>query len=158
MDMRALIKLLGAAAALAMSTGAAFAAMGKTTTDVAVLTAPGAQAEVIRNLPADAIVSVGHCARDWCGVTWDKYGGYVRESALQLQGRHGDIAPAIPVYPRYPYRAGHYPTADSYNVLPPYADINPAFYSRRNFMLAQERNRYRYVPYIFHRSEAQRYQ
>jgi len=155
--MRALIKLLGAAA-LAMSTGAAFAVMGKTTTDVALLTAPAAQSAVIRNLPADAIVSVGHCARGWCGVTWDKYCGYVRESALQLQGRHGDIAPAIPVYPRYPYRAGHYPTADSYYVLPPYADINPAFYSRRNFMLAQERNRYRYVPYIFHRSEAQRYQ
>ena len=66
--------------------------------------------------------------------------------------------PFDPVFPHYPYRAGHYPTADSYYVLPPYADINPAFYSRRNFMLAQERNRYRYVPYIFHRSEAQRYQ
>jgi hypothetical protein len=65
---------------------------------------------------------------------------------------------AIPVYPPYPYRAGHYATADSYDDLPPYADINPTVYSRRNFMLAQERNRYRYVPYIFNRSEAQCYQ
>ena len=38
--MRALIKMLAVAVALAMSTGAAFAVMGKTTTDVALRTAP----------------------------------------------------------------------------------------------------------------------
>ena len=42
--MRALIRMLAAAVALAMSTGTAFAVMGKTNTDVALRTAPAAQA------------------------------------------------------------------------------------------------------------------
>ncbi len=66
----------------------------------------------------------------------------------------GSLVPAfageiIPVYPRYPYYAGHYPTADSYFDLPPYAAIPPSYYQRRNFLLAQERNRYRYIPHVF---------
>lgn len=55
----------------------------------------------------------------------------------------------IPVYPRYPYRSGHYPKADWYYQLPPYAAIHPRFYRKRFFMMAQERNRYRYMPHIF---------
>jgi hypothetical protein len=55
----------------------------------------------------------------------------------------------VPVYPPYPYKAGHYPTADSYYDLPPYAAISPGFYHWRYFMIAQERNRYRYMPHIF---------
>jgi len=61
--MRALIKMLAATVVLAMSTGAAFAFMGKTTTDVALRTAPAAQANLILHTPADAIASVGHCSR-----------------------------------------------------------------------------------------------
>lgn len=156
--MRTLIKLLVAAAVVALSTNAALAVMGKTTTDVALQTGPAAQADVILNIPADAIVSIGRRSRGWCGVTWNKYGGYVRESALQLQHTPAGGPPAIPVYPPYPYKAGHYPTADAYYALPPYADINPNFYSWRYFLMAQERNRYRYVPHIFHRSEAERYE
>ena len=56
--------------------------------------------------------------------------------------------PTNPVYPPYPYRAGHYPTADAYYNLPPYAAINPSFYRWRHFLTAQERNRYRYMPHI----------
>ncbi|MGZ8416840.1 MAG: hypothetical protein ACXWVQ_07625 [Methyloceanibacter sp.] len=56
----------------------------------------------------------------------------------------------IPVYPPYPYRSGHYPKADWYYDLPPYAAIKPSFYRKRYFMMAQERNRYRYMPHIFH--------
>jgi hypothetical protein len=55
----------------------------------------------------------------------------------------------VPVYPPYPYKAGHYPTVDSYYDLPPYAAIDPRFYRRRFFLMAQERNRYRYMPHIF---------
>jgi hypothetical protein len=57
--------------------------------------------------------------------------------------------PTNPVYPPYPYKAGHYPTADAYYDLPPYAVINPSFYRWRFFLMAQERNRYRYMPHIF---------
>lgn len=56
----------------------------------------------------------------------------------------------VPIFPPYPYRAGHYPKADWYYDLPPYAAIEPSFYRRRYFMMAQERNRYRYMPHIFH--------
>ena len=56
----------------------------------------------------------------------------------------------IPVFPRYPYRSGHYPKADWYYDLPPYAAIDPSFYRRRFFMMAQERDRYRFMPHIFH--------
>jgi len=55
----------------------------------------------------------------------------------------------IPVYPPYPYRSGYYPKADWYYDLPPYAAIMPSFYRWRYFMMAQERNRYRYLPHIF---------
>ena len=65
-------------------------------------------------------------------------------------GGYGPDGEYIPVYPPYPYRAGHYPKADWYYDLPPYAAIDPSFYRRRYFMMAQERDRYRYVPHIFH--------
>jgi hypothetical protein len=142
--MRVLIRVFAAAVALAMSAGAALAVMGKTTTDVALRRAPSAQAELILNLSQGTLVDVGICSRGWCGVTWNKYGGYVRESALRRSG-----PPAIPVFPPYPYKAGHYPTADAYYDLPPYAAIDPSFYRWRHFLMAQERNRYRYMPHIF---------
>ena len=148
--MRALIRMLAAAVALAMSAGTAFAVMGKTNTDVALRTAPTAHAELILNLPEGTLVNVGRCSRRWCGVTWNKYRGYVRASALQFQSTPASGPPAIPVYPPYPYKAGHYPTADAYYDLPPYAATDPSFYRWRHFLTAQERNRYRYMPHIFH--------
>jgi hypothetical protein len=33
--------------------------------------------------------------------------------------------------------------------MPPYVAIKPSFYRKRYFMMAQERNRYRYMPHIF---------
>src|SRR6476469_1799840 len=147
---RALIKVLATAVVLAMGTGAALAVMGKTTTDVALRTAPAAQAKLILNLPEGTLVNVGRCSHGWCGVTWNKYGGYVRESALQFQSTPAGGPPAIPVFPPYPYKAGHYPTADAYYELPPYAAVDPSFYRWRFFMMGQERNRYRYMPHIFH--------
>jgi sporulation protein YlmC with PRC-barrel domain len=147
--MRALIRVLAAVVALAMSNGSALAAMGKTTTDAALRRAPSAQAELILNLSQGTLVDVGSCSRGWCGVTWSRYVGYVRESALQFQSTPANGPPAIPVFPPYPYKAGHYPTADAYYDLPPYAAIDPSFYRWRHFLTAQERNRYRYMPHIF---------
>ena len=141
--MCALIRVLAAVVALAISTGTAFAVIGKTNTDVALRRAPNPQAELILNLSEGTLVNVGHCSRGWCGVSWNKYGGYVRESALQFQSPPVAGPPAIPVFPPYPYKAGHYPTADAYYDLPPYAATNPSFYRWRHFLLAQERNRYR---------------
>ncbi|MGA8434995.1 MAG: PRC-barrel domain-containing protein [Methyloceanibacter sp.] len=148
--MSALMRLLTAVVALAMSTGTAFAMVGKTTTDVALRRAPTAHAELILNLSQGTLVNVGRCLRGWCGVTWNKYGGYVPESELEFLSAPASSPPAIPVFPPYPYRAGHYPTADAYYALPPYAAINPSFYRWRHFLMAQERDRYRYMPHIFH--------
>jgi sporulation protein YlmC with PRC-barrel domain len=147
--MCALMRVLAATVALAMSTGTSLAAMGKTITDAALYGAPTAQAEVILNLSQGTLVNVGHCLRGWCGVTWNKYGGYVRQSALQFLSTSASGPTGIPVFPPYPYKAGHYPTADAYYDLPPYAAIDPSFYRWRHFLLAQERNRYRYMPHIF---------
>ena len=75
--------------------------------------------------------------------------GSARGEGLGSAG-FGSDSEYIPVYPPYPYRAGHYPKADWYYDLPPYVAIDPSFYRRRYFMMAQERDRYRYVPHIFH--------
>jgi hypothetical protein len=152
--MQASIKVLAAIAALALSSGTASALVTTTTADVALQSAPAAQADVLLNIPSGAAVSVGPCARGWCGVTFRKYGGYVRESALAL-ARPLPEAPAaeIPVYPPYPYKAGHYPNTEAYYDLPPYADINPRYYRWRYFLSARERDRYRYVPHVFRRYE-----
>ena len=55
----------------------------------------------------------------------------------------------FPIYPPYPYRAGYYPKADWYYQMPPYVAMPPSFHRKRFFMMAQERNRYRYMPHIF---------
>jgi uncharacterized protein YraI len=65
---RALIKVLAAAIALAMSTGTAFAVMSKTTTDVALRTAPGAQTDLILNLPKGALVNVGFWLKSYIPI------------------------------------------------------------------------------------------
>jgi sporulation protein YlmC with PRC-barrel domain len=124
--------------------------MGQTTTDVVLRRGPNAQAKLILNLSKGTLVDVGSCSRGWCGVTWNRYGGYVRQSALQLLSTPASGPAGIPVFPPYPYKAGHYPTADAYYDLPPYTAIDPSFYRWRHFLMAQERNRYRYMPYIFH--------
>jgi hypothetical protein len=76
--------------------------------------------------------------------------GAARAEGLGPGGLGANGGEYIPVYPPYPYRAGHYPKADWYYDLPPYVAIDPSFYRRRYFMMAQERNRYRYMPHIFH--------
>src|SRR5262245_9294625 len=132
--MRGLTRVLAAIVALAMSDGSALATMGKTTTDVALRRGPTTQAELILNLSKGTLVDVGSCARGCCGVTWNRYGGYVRRSALQFLSTPTSGPARIPVFPPYPYKAGHYPTADAYYGLPPYAAIDPSFYRWRHFL------------------------
>jgi hypothetical protein len=152
--MHALTKLLVAVAALGLSAGAAAAATAETKTDLALKAGPSAQSALLLNMPAGAVVGVGRCSRGWCGVTWNSYGGYARESGLMFRQAAAPAGPpAIPVFPNYPYRSGHYPTTDAYYDLPPYAAIDPSFYRWRYFLMFQEHNRYRYVPHVFHRSD-----
>ncbi len=149
-------KMLVAALALSLGAGAALAREGKTVADLDLRAGPGPKTELLLTMPAGASLTVGTCARGWCKVTWNSYSGYASERGLAL-GRVAATAPAegvvpiTPVYPPYPYHAGHYPTADSYYDLPPYADIRPSWYRWRYFLTLRERGRYRYVPYVFTR-------
>lgn len=158
--MRLHIQSLMILLALVVFTGAAEARGGTTTTELALRAAPSSNTELLLTIPAGATVYVGGCSGAWCKVTWNSYSGYASQSGLTISaassrreaaGGGGSSANGefIPIYPPYPYRSGYYPKADWYYQLPPYAAIEPSFYRRRYFMMAQERNRYRYTPHIF---------
>lgn len=154
--MHTLLKMLVACVVLALGMSAASAREGKTTADLALRAGPSAKYELVLTMPAGASVAVGSCARGWCKVSWNSYAGYATESGLALDRVEAAAAeapsrPFQPVYPHYPYHAGHYPTADSYYDLPPYADISPSWYRGRYFLTLREHGRYRYVPYVFNR-------
>ncbi|MGV1013655.1 MAG: SH3 domain-containing protein [Methyloceanibacter sp.] len=155
--MRLMIRFLMVLAAVSVSTGMAEARVGTTTTALALRAAPSPKAGVLLTMPAGAKVQISTCAHGWCKVSWQSQAGYARQSGLAVQVRRSVArAPADggpgelwPIYPPYPYRAGHYPKADWYHAMPPYVAISPSFYRKRHFMMAQERNRYRYMPHIF---------
>ena len=147
--------------ALLLVAATASAREAKTISEFRLRAGPNAKYELLVTIPVDTIVYVVECAGAYCKVDWNGYSGYGRASALQrteggpVTGNDARITSDegrfIPVYPPYPYRAGHYPKADWYYDLPPYAAIDPRFYRKRYFMMAQERNRYRYMPHIFSR-------
>jgi hypothetical protein len=156
--MRLLIRGLMIVLALVLCSGAAEARSGTTTTELALRAAPSANTELLLTMPAGAKVSVGGCSRGWCKVTWNSYSGYASQSGLSIsaaprqasRGAMNDPGEIWPIYPPYPYRSGYYPKADWYHDMPPYVAMDPSFHRRRYFMMAQERNRYRYMPHIFH--------
>lgn len=141
---------------LAASASAGHAAIGTTTTNLALRAAPSANTERLVTIPAGDSVKVGRCSGGWCRVTWNGYAGYARANGLAVQrAAKRAVRPQAaqnevwPIYPPYPYRAGHYPKLDWYPYMPPYVAIHPSFYKKRHFLVAQERNRYRYMPHIF---------
>jgi hypothetical protein len=142
---------------LAAVASPALARPGTTTAELGLRAAPSANTELLLTMPAGAKVSVGACARGWCKVVWNSQGGYASQSGLSIgaaprQAIRGvtDSGEVWPIYPPYPYRSGYYPKADWYHDMPPYVAITPSFYRGRYFMMAQERDRYRYMPHIFH--------
>jgi Bacterial SH3 domain len=146
--------------ALAVCAGAVQARDGTTATQLGLHAAPSANTELLLTMPAGSQVSVGGCSRGWCKVVWNSYSGYASESGLAINAasRQAPVRGAMnepegeiwPIYPPYPYRSGYYPKADWYHDMPPYVALDPSFHRRRYFMMAQERNRYRYMPHIFH--------
>jgi hypothetical protein len=157
--MRLFIQSLTTAFALILCAGAADARTATTTTDLALRAAPSANTELLLTMPAGATVSVGSCTRGWCKVSWNTYSGYASQSGLTISAapRQTAAAPGLrapdelwPIYPPYPYRSGYYAKADWYHDMPPYVALDPRFHRRRYFMMAQERDRYRYMPHIFH--------
>jgi uncharacterized protein YraI len=158
--MRSSISIALAFVALVLSAGAALARVGTTTTDLGLRAGPSSNTELLLTIPGSAKVNIGACSGSWCRVSWSGYTGYAIKSGLVISAAPGPrvavravYPPAgeiVPIYPPYPYRSGYYPKADWYFDIPPYTAIEPSFYRRRYFMMAQERNRYRFVPHIFH--------
>jgi Bacterial SH3 domain len=135
---------------LVMATGPASADDATTAVSLNLRDGPGPRYARIAVVPAGARVDVRGCRGGWCGLTWNGYRGYVVQRGLLLVSAQV-LEPEIwPIFPPHPYRAGHYPKADWYFDMPPYTAISPSFYRRRFFMMAQERNRYRYMPHIFY--------
>lgn len=144
--------------ALLLAASAASAREATTVSELAMGVAPSPSSELLLTMPAGAGVSISTCAHGWCKVTWNSYSGDASERGLKLV-KVAAAAPPVaeeglpfqPVFPHYPYHAGHYPTADSYYDLPPYADISPSWWRWRYFLTLREGGRYRYVPYVFTR-------
>jgi len=159
--MRSLLLGLVAASTLVFATAPALAAQGRTTTELPLRAAPASNTELLLTMPAGAAVTVGACSGGWCRVSWNSYSGYTPRSGLTITAAartrgpvRGGITTADgsevwPILPPYPYRSGYYPKADWYHDIPPYVAIEPSYYRKRYFMIAQERNRYRYIPHIF---------
>ena len=137
---------------LLVGAGTAEASQATTATALNLRDGPGTSYAKIATMPAGASVKVKGCRQGWCGVIWRGRTGYASQRGLALG--YADYAELVepevwPIFPPYPYRAGHYPKADWYFDMPPYAAVSPKFYRKRFLMMAQERNRYRYVPHIF---------
>jgi uncharacterized protein YraI len=160
--MRSSIRIIAAVFAFVIGAGAASAREGTTTTELGLHSGPAGNTELLLTMPAGSKVSVGGCSGGWCKVSWNSYSGYAIQSRLAIsaaaapsprrairRGAYPVEGEIVPIYPPYPYRSGYYPKADWYFDIPPYTAIEPSFYRRRYFMMAQERNRYRYVPHIF---------
>ena len=142
--------VMGVLLGLMIATGTAWALDAATATALSLREGPGTNYHRIATMPAGARVDVKGCRGGWCAVTWDGYRGYASQRGLLLETAEV-VEPEIwPIFPPYPYRAGPYPKADWYYDMPPYVAISPSFYRKRFFMMAQERNRYRYMPHFFH--------
>ncbi len=141
---------VGALGALVLGTGAAHALDATTSTALPLRDGPGTGYARIATMPAGARVDVKGCRGGWCALVWDGYAGYASQRGLVLTTAALVELEIWPIFPPYPYRAGHYPKADWYYKMPPYTAISPSFYRKRHFMMAQEHNRYRYMPHIFH--------
>jgi Bacterial SH3 domain len=145
---------MGALLGLMIAAGSAWALDATTATALSLREGPGNNYYKIATIPAGAQVDVKGCRGGWCGVIWQGNRGYASQRGLLLETAQV-VEPEIwPIFPPFPYRAGHYPKADWYYDMPPYTAISPSFYRKRFFMMAQERNRYRYMPHIFHGSGA----
>ncbi len=156
--MRLSLQGLTAVFVLLAGGGIAEARVAMTTADLALRTAPNPKATVLLTVPAGAKVQIAGCSQGWCRVSWQSETGYGRARGLAVQERRRvsmrpvyDPQPEVwPIYPPYPYRAGHYPKADWYHAMPPYVAISPSFYRKRFILTRQERDRYRYMPHIFY--------
>ena len=90
-------KLLGAGAALLLSTGAALAVPATAQTDLNVRSGPGTQYPVVGSIQGGETVDVGSCTGSWCRVSFSGGSGYASRSYLAMGG--GAPGPAVAAAP-----------------------------------------------------------
>lgn len=144
--------LMGAGLLGLLPAGSAQATEATTATALNLRDGPSTAYARIATMPTGSPVRVKGCREGWCKVVWQGHKGFASQGGLALgYAEYAEVVePEVwPIFPAYPYRAGHYPKADWYFDMPPYTAISPKFYRKRFLMMAQERDRYRYVPHIF---------
>jgi len=96
--------LLGAGAALFVSTGAALALPATAETDLNVRSGPGTEFPVVAAIPAGQTVDVGNCAGSWCRVNFAGGAGFASRSYLSMaRGPGVAVAPGYAYVPGYAY-------------------------------------------------------
>ena len=97
-------KLLGAAAVLLLSAGAAAAAPAVSRADLNVRSGPGTEYGVVGVIQAGETVDVGGCKAAWCQVAFEGGTGYANRSYLQMAGApSAGVVVQAPVYDPYDY-------------------------------------------------------
>jgi uncharacterized protein YraI len=126
-------KLLGAGAALLLSTGAALAVPATAQTDLSVRSGPGTQYPVVGSIQDGETVDVGRCTGRWCQVIFSGGSGFASRRYLAIGGgAPGPAVAATPyIYDEPDYGYGYY---DYGYVYGPSAFIyaNPRFGHRRH--------------------------
>jgi len=99
-------KLLGAGAALLLSTGAALAVPATAQTDLNVRSGPGTQYPVVGSIQGGETVDAGACTGGWCRVSFSGGSGLASRSYLAMGGAVAP-GPAVAVSP-YVYDDDYY--------------------------------------------------
>src|SRR6185436_18088337 len=90
-------KLLGAGAALLLSTGAALAVPATAQTDLNVRSGPGTQYPIVGSIQGGETVDVGSCTGSWCRVSFGGGSGFASRNYLAMGG--GAPGPGVAVAP-----------------------------------------------------------
>lgn len=98
-------KLLGAGAALLLTTGAALAVPATVQSDLNVRSGPGTQYPLVGSLQGGQTVDVGSCTGSWCQVSFGGGSGFASRNYLAMGG--GAPGPAVAAAP-YVYDDGYY--------------------------------------------------
>ena len=126
-------KLLGAGAALLLSTGAALAVPATAQTDLNVRSGPGTEYPVVGSIQGGETVDAGGCTGSWCRVSFSGGTGYASRRYLAMGG--GAPGPAIAaapyVYDDEPDTYGYYDYGYAYGPSA-YIYANPRFGRRRH--------------------------
>jgi uncharacterized protein YraI len=148
--------LVAAGLLIATLAAPASAAPARTTQSLNLRQDPSLGARIITTMPAGAAVDVSHCNGGWCQVAYSGYSGFASQTGLTQTVAGGPRVRVyqVPIDPPYPYRAGYYPTADTYFKYPPYAQEHSWFYPKRYLLSPREHDRYRYQPHIFTMGDA----